>query len=92
MHAIGAILNWFGDTCAFIMAPLWNYSDRMQKVSRFLIRCFAIMMLIGILVWLSQRPVFTLRQVVIEPSAGQTTENRIERNPNQRSIQRIRRQ
>ena len=72
MHAIGAILNWFGDTCAFIMAPLWNYSDRMQKVSRFLIRCFAIMMLIGILVWLSQRPVFTLRQVVIEPIAGQT--------------------
>jgi cell division protein FtsQ len=72
MHTIGAILNWFGDTCAFIMAPLWNYSDRMYKVSRFLIRCFAIMMLAGILVWLSQRPVFTLRQVVIEPVVGQT--------------------
>jgi cell division protein FtsQ len=72
MNTISAILNWFGETCAFIMAPLWNHSDRMQKVSRFLMRCFAIMMLAGILVWLSQQPVFTLRQVVIEPVIGQT--------------------
>ena len=72
MNTISAILNWFGETCAFIMAPLWNHSDRMQKVSRFLMRCFAIMMLAGILVWLSQQPVFTLRQVVIEPVVGQT--------------------
>lgn len=72
MNAVSAILNWFGESCAFIMAPLWNHSDRMQNVSRFLMRCFAIMMLIGVLVWLSQRPVFTLRQVVIEPVEGQT--------------------
>jgi cell division protein FtsQ len=30
------------------------------------------MVCVGILVWLSQRPVFALRQVVIEPVAGQT--------------------
>jgi len=72
MKTINAILVWFGESCAFVMAPLWNHSDRMQKVSRFLMRCFAIMMLIGVLVWLSQRPVFSLRQVVIEPVTGQT--------------------
>ena len=72
MGRLNAFLSWFGDSCAFVMAPLWNHADRMQKVSRFLMRCFAIMMLVGLLAWLSQRPVFTLRQVVIEPVAGQT--------------------
>jgi cell division protein FtsQ len=44
----------------------------MQKLSRFLIRCFIAMACIGILVWLSQRPVFVLRQVWVEPVAGET--------------------
>jgi cell division protein FtsQ len=44
----------------------------MQKLSRFLMRCFVLMVCVGILVWLSQRPVFALRQVVIEPVVGQT--------------------
>jgi cell division protein FtsQ len=44
----------------------------MQKLSRFLMRCFVVIVCIGILVWLSQRPVFVLRQVVIEPVVGQT--------------------
>jgi cell division protein FtsQ len=44
----------------------------MQKLSRFLMRCFAVMLTIGILVWLSQRPVFALKQIQIEPVAGQT--------------------
>ena len=72
MNALGAFFNWLGEFFAFIMAPLWNHADRMQKVSRLLLHCFAIMMLVGLLVWLSQRPVFTLRQVMIEPVVGQT--------------------
>jgi cell division protein FtsQ len=44
----------------------------MQKLTRFLMRCFAVAVSIGILIWLSQRPVFALRQIVIEPVAGQT--------------------
>jgi cell division protein FtsQ len=43
----------------------------MKKLSRFLMYCFVAMIFIGMLVWLSQRPVFALRQVVIEPVAGQ---------------------
>jgi cell division protein FtsQ len=44
----------------------------MQKLSRLLMYCFAVMVCIGMLVWLSQRPVFALRQIVIEPVSGQT--------------------
>lgn len=72
MSRLSSFFSWVGDLCAFVMAPLWNHTDRMQKVSRLLVRCFVIMMLFGLLVWLSQRPVFTLRQVVVEPVVGQT--------------------
>ena len=66
------LLDRFGDIFSVIMSPLWNYPERMQKLSRFLTRCFMLMLAIGILVWLSQRPVFTLKQIQVEPVAGQT--------------------
>jgi cell division protein FtsQ len=44
----------------------------MQAFSRFLMRCFVVMLVIGVLVWLSHRPVFALKQIQIEPVAGQT--------------------
>ena len=65
-------MDRFGEIFAMLMSPLWNHPDRMQKLSRFLMRCFAVMMVAGILVWLSQRPVFALKQVQVEPVAGQT--------------------
>lgn len=72
MSWLSSFLSGFGEACASLASPLWNYPERMQKLSRFLMRCFAVMMCIGVLVWLSQRPVFSLRQVVVEPIAGQT--------------------
>ena len=72
MSRMSAFLNGFGEIFASLASPLWNHPERMQKLSRFLMRCFAIMVCVGILVWLSQRPVFALRQVVIEPVAGET--------------------
>jgi cell division protein FtsQ len=69
---MSAFLNGFGEVLTSLASPLWNYPDRMQKLSRFLMRCFVVIVCIGILVWLSQRPVFVLRQVVIEPVVGQT--------------------
>ncbi|QWD85472.1 cell division protein FtsQ/DivIB [Polynucleobacter asymbioticus] len=72
MSRIGAFINGFGEVFTSLASPLWNHPERMQKLSRFLMRCFAVMVCIGILVWLSQRPVFALRQIVIEPVAGQT--------------------
>ena len=60
------------DMFSSLIAPIWNHPERMQKLSRFLIRCFMVMACIGILVWLSQRPVFVLRQVWVEPVAGET--------------------
>jgi cell division protein FtsQ len=65
-------LNWINEILTALMSPLWNHPERMQSVSRFLMRCFAVMMVIGVLVWLSQRPVFALKQIQIEPVAGQT--------------------
>ena len=72
MSRMSAFFNGFGEVLTSLASPLWNYPDRMQKLSRFLVRCFVAMACIGILVWLSQRPVFVLRQVVIEPVVGQT--------------------
>lgn len=72
MKGMSTFLNWFGEVFVFMMSPLWNYPERMQKLSRFLMRCFAVMVCVGILVWLSQRPVFALRQVLVEPVVGQT--------------------
>jgi len=65
-------MDRFGEIFSMLMAPLWNHPERMQKLSRFLMRCFAIMLVIGVLVWLSQRPIFELKQIQIEPVAGQT--------------------
>ena len=72
MSRMSAFLNGFGEVLTSLASPLWNYPDRMQKLSRFLVRCFLAIACLGILVWLSQRPVFVLRQVVIEPVVGQT--------------------
>ena len=65
-------MDRFGEIFAMLMSPIWNHPDRMQKLSRFLMRCFAVMMVIGVLVWLGQRPVFALKQIQIEPVAGKT--------------------
>ncbi len=75
MSRLSSFLNRFGEVFTSLASPLWNYPERMKKLSRFLMRCFAVMVFVGILVWLSQRPVFALRQVVIEPVVGQTLEH-----------------
>jgi len=69
---MSSFMDRFGEIFAMLMSPLWNHPERMQKLSRFLMRCFFVMLVIGILVWLSQRPVFALKQIQIEPVAGQT--------------------
>ena len=65
-------MDRFGEIFSMLMAPLWNHSDRMEKLSRLLMRCFLVMLVVGILAWLSQRPVFSLKQIQIEPLSGQT--------------------
>jgi cell division protein FtsQ len=72
---MSTLLDRFGDIFSVIMSPLWNHPERMQKLSRFLMRCLIVMVVVGVLVWLSQRPVFTLRQIQVEPVAGQTLQH-----------------
>ena len=69
---MSSFLNRSGEILATLASPLWNHPDRMQRLSHFLMRCFAVMLVVGLLVWLSQRPVFALKTVQIEPVAGQT--------------------
>lgn len=72
MSRMSTFLNGCSEVITSLASPLWNYPERMQKLSRLLMRCFVVMVCVGILIWLSQRPVFALRQVVIEPVLGQT--------------------
>jgi cell division protein FtsQ len=72
MSGMSYFLSGLSEVFASLASPLWNHPERTQKLSRFLMRCFALIVCIGVLVWLSQRPVFALRQVVIEPVAGET--------------------
>lgn len=65
-------MDRFGEIFSMLAAPLWSRPDRMERLSRFLMRCFIVLLVVGILVWLSQRPVFALKQIQIEPVAGQT--------------------
>ena len=55
-------MDRFGEIFSMLMAPLWNHSDRMEKLSRFLIRCFIVMLVIGILVW--PQFVFASKQIL----------------------------
>ena len=72
---MSTLLDRFGDIFSVIMSPLWNHPERMQKLSRFLMRCLIVMVIVGVLVWLSQRPAFTLKQIQVEPVAGQTLQH-----------------
>jgi cell division protein FtsQ len=55
--------------------PLLNNPARMAEASRWLMRLFFLLAVVAGLVWLSQRPVFALRQMQIEPMPGQTVKH-----------------
>lgn len=60
------------DFFALAVAPLWNNPERMTQLSRWLMRAFFLMLVIAVLFWLGQRPVFALKQIQIEPLPGQS--------------------
>ncbi len=72
---MSTLLDRFGDIFSVIMSPLWNHPERMQKLSRFLMCSLIVIVVVGVLVWLSQRPIFTLKQIQVEPVAGQTLQH-----------------
>jgi cell division protein FtsQ len=55
--------------------PLLNNPARMAEVSRWLMRLFFLLATIAGLMWLSQRPVFALRQMQVEPLPGQVVQH-----------------
>lgn len=58
-----------------LTAPLLNNPARMAELSRWLMRLFFLLLFAAGLFWLSQRPVFALRQMQIEPMPGQSVEH-----------------
>jgi cell division protein FtsQ len=66
------ILSRFNELFTVMMAPLWNYPERMYQMSRWLMRILLFAIVLTVLVWLSQRPVFILKHIQIEPLPEQT--------------------
>jgi cell division protein FtsQ len=58
-----------------ISTPLLNNPARMTEVSHWLMRLFFLLATIAGLMWLSQRPVFALRQMQVEPLPGQVVKH-----------------
>lgn len=57
---------------AFICAPIWNSHERMKKLTHFFIFSFLGLILLWMLFWVGQRPVFTINQIQIQAENGQT--------------------
>lgn len=56
---------------AVVIAPVWNYPERMKEITRWLMRFFIFVILASILIWLSYQPVFTLKHLQIESASNQ---------------------
>ena len=63
---VGAI-NLLG----YIFAPIWNHSERMKVVTRWLWILFAVLFTLWLMFWLGQRPVFSIKQIQIESNNGE---------------------
>jgi len=62
-------LQRLSEMIGLVIAPVWNHADRMQEITRWLIRFFTLAVVLFIFIWLSHQPVFTLKHLQIE-SAG----------------------
>lgn len=58
-----------------LTAPLLNNAALMAEVSRWLMRVFFLLLFSAGLFWLSQRPVFALREMQVEPMPGQSVQH-----------------
>lgn len=68
---MSTLMNRLSDLTVVVFAPVWNYPERMREVTRWLMRFFVLALLLAVLLWISQQPVFTLRKVQIESAGNQ---------------------
>lgn len=80
------LLPWFLNTMktmlsgllaiiAFIVAPVWNSQERMKQLTHFIMFGLIGLLLLWMLFWIGQRPVFTINQIQIQGSNGQTLQH-----------------
>ena len=56
---------------AFICAPIWNHPERMKILTRWLIALLGILLMLWLMFWLGQRPVFSIKKIQIESNTGE---------------------
>ena len=59
----------FSNLMTVLAAPIWNFPDRMQEITRWLMRFFVLALFLSVLVWISQQPVFRLKHLQIESAS-----------------------
>ena len=56
---------------AFVCSPIWNSTERMKKLTHFFMFAFLGLILLWILFWIGQRPVFTINQIQLQSTNDQ---------------------
>ena len=65
------VMQRISEAIGFAIAPIWNHAQRMQEITRWLVRFFILAIALFVLIWLSQQPVFTLKHLQIESASSQ---------------------
>ncbi len=65
------VMKRISEAIVFVIAPIWNHAQRMQEITRWLMRFLIFAIVLSILIWLSQQPVFTLKHLQIESAGSQ---------------------
>lgn len=64
------VMQRISEAIGFAIAPIWNHAQRMQEITRWLVRFFILAIALFVLIWLSQQPVFTLKHLQIESASS----------------------
>ncbi len=64
-------LQRLSEVISLVIAPVWNHAQRMQEITRWLVRFLILVVSLTIFIWISHQPVFTLKQLQIESAGNQ---------------------
>jgi len=66
LQTLKSMLSGLSISLVFISSPIWNYPDRMKKLTKLILLVLVLLIGLWIFFWLGQRPVFTISQIQIE--------------------------
>jgi cell division protein FtsQ len=71
LSTIKGMLLGFVTILAFVCSPIWNSAERMKKLTHFILFAFMGLILLWVLFWIGQRPVFTINQIQLQSNNDQ---------------------